>query len=141
VVTNLTTNSPVRYLNKAERTGSLVVTYSDTTKTAKLSVYGIAQLLTRFCRKEKDLLALHSFGLSRSARNSVAQAAKRSTNSSNTTRSSFPPLSKRRTTTNMIGAILARYRQLPAGTCSLPAAEPSSPLYLLNTPPHSVRAD
>jgi hypothetical protein len=89
VVTHLTTNSPVSCSNRAEQMGSLVVACFNTTKTAKSSVYGITQLLTKFCRKEKDLLALHSFGLGRSSRNSVAQAAKRPTNSSDTTCSCF----------------------------------------------------
>jgi hypothetical protein len=62
VVTHLTTNPPVRRLNRAERTGSLVVTCSNTTETAKLSMYGIAQLVTRLSRNEKDLLALTPSG-------------------------------------------------------------------------------
>ena len=60
VVTHLTTNPPVRCLNRAERTGSLVVSRSDTIKTAKLSVSSIAQPVASFCRKEKDLLALRT---------------------------------------------------------------------------------
>jgi hypothetical protein len=46
----------VRCLSRAEQTGSLAVTCSATTETARSSVYGIAQLVTRFCRKKKDLV-------------------------------------------------------------------------------------
>jgi hypothetical protein len=42
VVTHLTTNPPVRCLNRAERTGSLIVSYSAITKTIKLPMCGIA---------------------------------------------------------------------------------------------------
>jgi hypothetical protein len=47
-------------LYMAERTGSLIVTRSDTIKTAKLSVSSIAQPVASFWRKEKDLLALRT---------------------------------------------------------------------------------
>jgi hypothetical protein len=40
VVTHLTTNSPVRCLNRAQRTGSFVFTRSITAKALKFSVYG-----------------------------------------------------------------------------------------------------
>jgi hypothetical protein len=43
VVTHLTTNPPVRCLNRAERTGSLIVSCSTTTKTVKIPVYGITR--------------------------------------------------------------------------------------------------
>jgi hypothetical protein len=62
VITHLTTNPPVRCLNRAERTRRtrrLVVTCSATTKTADMSVYGIAQLVTRLCGKENDLINAH----------------------------------------------------------------------------------
>jgi hypothetical protein len=43
LVTHDTTNTSARRLNRAERTGSIVVSYSTTTKTPKLPVCGIAQ--------------------------------------------------------------------------------------------------
>jgi hypothetical protein len=52
VVTHLTTNPPVRCLNRAERTGSLVITCSAATKIAYLPVSGIAQYAKRSRGKE-----------------------------------------------------------------------------------------
>jgi hypothetical protein len=43
-----------------DREGELIVTRSDTIKTAKLSVSSIAQPVASFWRKEKDLLALRT---------------------------------------------------------------------------------
>jgi hypothetical protein len=55
VVTHLTTNPPVRCLNRAERTGSLVVTCSAAAQTANVSVYGIAEDVNPSCRNRKIL--------------------------------------------------------------------------------------
>jgi hypothetical protein len=46
VVTHLTTNPPVRCLNRAERTGSLVVSCSLSTKCRKITVFGNSPTLT-----------------------------------------------------------------------------------------------
>jgi hypothetical protein len=72
VVTYLTTNPPVRCLNRAERTGSLTVSCPATTKTVKMSVYSIARRGTRFDKKRKPWLGADN--------NSTVLTAKRSTN-------------------------------------------------------------
>jgi hypothetical protein len=46
VVTYLTTNPPVRCLNRAERTGSLVVSYSSAIISLKFTIYSNLSLET-----------------------------------------------------------------------------------------------
>jgi hypothetical protein len=82
VVTHLTTNPPVRCLNRAERTGSLVVTCPTTTKTDKLPVHGMVLLVIRFSEKEKNLIIAHKLQL-RAEIYPIASSAKRSPNFSN----------------------------------------------------------
>jgi hypothetical protein len=48
VVTHLTTNPPVRCLNRAERTGSLILSYSIVTNTLTHTVFGFVFSVNRY---------------------------------------------------------------------------------------------
>jgi hypothetical protein len=48
VVTHLTTNPPVRCLNRAERTGSLVLSYSIVSNTLKHTIFGLVFSVNRY---------------------------------------------------------------------------------------------